>query len=87
MAQLLYSGFLFCLWQNLEFYEKVFQQKSHSSSQMQEVSTYLVIKALIKTVLVTLLLILKKVYLWWSSVLVKPLSLRFTVNLFIVLKL
>ena len=54
---------------------------------MQEVSTYLVIKALIKTVLVTLLLILKKVYLWWSSVLVKPLSLRFTVNLFIVLKL
>ena len=60
MAQLLYSGFLFCLWQNLEFYEKVFQQKSHSSSRMQEVSTYLVIKALIKTVLVTLLLILKK---------------------------
>ena len=42
---------------NLKLYEKIFQQRPHSSSQMHKISPYII--ASIKTILVTLLLILR----------------------------
>ena len=96
----------------LGLYEKIFKQRSHSSSQMHKISPYIIIKASIKPIPVTLLLVLKFClpveikfwkaplrttfknlwsfqgkYLGWRSVLVKLLSLRFTVILLMILKL